>query len=142
MRKFWKWRHDFMVNNPIKTAYIGFSAVYEKDSYRGSCKTEITETWTEDPPTGVSSVDGQMNPTPIVYITPLFKCTIGSCLHGSITISGTTGTGSEEWEFLTFNKTFPATNQTTWPATVVAKDESFQASNGWVRRKVTVTAPT
>ena len=25
MKRFWKWRHDFMVNNPILTAYIGFA---------------------------------------------------------------------------------------------------------------------
>ena len=25
MNKFWKWRHDFMVNKPILTSYIAFA---------------------------------------------------------------------------------------------------------------------
>jgi hypothetical protein len=115
-------------------------ATYSRDSYRGPCKCTVTEIWSEDPPNG-GAVNGAMFPTPLSYATPLFRISVESCLHPSIKVTGTTGTSSEEWEFITYDHTFSQTTPTDWPSEITAQDVAIQASGGWLRRTVTVSQP-
>jgi len=122
------------------TSTTGFAPVWESNKWSGPCKATITETWSEDVPTNTVTID-QLIPTPIYMDTPLFKIRIGPCLHGSINITGTTGTTSDIWEYITWNETFPATTPATLPATLTIKDEVSQVGDGWLRRTIALTPP-
>jgi hypothetical protein len=83
-----------------------------------------------------------MSPAPVVYSTPIFGIKIPSCLHPTITITGTTGTTNDIYEFLTFTGTFNGTNPTDWPASIDLGTEVRAAGEGFLAIKKTLYRPT
>ena len=122
------------------TSTTGFAPVWTSNAWSGPCKATITETWSKSAPTTPVTID-KVLPTPIIMDTPIFNIRIPPCLHGSITITGTTGTTSDIWEYLTWDETFAATTPVTLGATLTIKDEVEPFNNGWIKRKIVVTPP-
>ena len=123
------------------TSSISLAAVWAKNAYDGQCRTQVTQTWTLDAPAGSSGSAALMTPSPIVVATPIFRITIPSCLHGTQTIAGSTGTSSEEWEYIPFSYTFPSTGVTDWPASIDLGSEISNVAGGYLETKTTVYSP-
>ena len=113
---------------------------YSREGYRGPCASTVTETWTKSEPAAESTVGPFLQTSPIIFVTPIFQVNIKDCLHGDITFVGTTGTGSAEWEYLTWDDTFPATPQKDW-VDVTITDEVSPFQGGFLRRTVVITPP-
>ncbi len=122
------------------TSVYSYFPTYEQEEYSGPCRAIVTETWSKEAPTGQSSVGPFLKTTPVFYVTPLFRVSIPPCLHRDIPFIGTTGTTSEEWEYLTWNDTIPATPQTSW-VDVVISDEVSPFQGGFLKKTVTCKPP-
>ena len=122
------------------TDVFSYFPTYKEEEYSGPCRAIVTETWSKEEPTGQSSVGPFLKTTPVFYVTPLFRVSIPPCLHQAITFTGTTGTTSEEWEYLTWNDTIPATSQTGW-VDVVISDEVSPFQGGFLKKTVTCKPP-
>ena len=122
------------------TEVFSYFPTYAEEEYSGPCRAIVTETWSKEAPTGQSSVGPFLKTTPIFFSCPLFRVSIPPCLHKSQTFTGTTGTTSETWEYLTWNETIPATDQTGW-VDVVISDEVSPFQGGFLNKTVTCKPP-
>ena len=122
------------------TEVFSYFPIYTEEEYNGPCRATVTETWSKEAPTGQSSVGPFLKTTPVFFSCPLFRVSIPPCLHGAQTFSGTTGTTSDTWEYLTWNETIPATPQTGW-VDVVVTDEVSPFQGGFLKKTVTCKPP-
>ena len=131
---------------------------FEKDEYRGPTKMKIERYWsatafTEPTSTTFSATALQklkpMLPEAIEFQTPIFRVSVKPTLHGSITLSGTSGTNHPVYDYngTTFN--YPATtNYQKWPNeystpawSLVVKDTQKPFRGGFLRERITAYTP-
>jgi len=122
------------------TDVFSYFPTYIQEEYSGPCRASVTETWSKEAPTGQSSVGPFLKTTPVFFSCPLFRVSIPPCLHTAQTFSGTTGTTSDQWEYLVWNETIPATEQTNW-VNVVISDEVSPFQGGFLQKTITCYPP-
>lgn len=117
-----------------------WSPVYSKTQYSGPCKAQIVTKWSASPHT-VAPASPPL-PLPISIATPYFNISIPPTLHTGFTIVFTNGTTDPEFRYFDLTRTFPATNLTTWPVTLVVSDSQKPYKGGYLRETITVYSPT
>lgn len=120
------------------SGFIGTAGYYHvlKD-YSGAYDVTVTETWSATAHTGLSIT--QLRPEGFSWLTPFDSGTIPPCLHGAITISGTTGTDNPDWQFATWNWVFAATTPSSLSGNIVLVDTQQPWRGGYLRHKETIT---
>lgn len=108
-------------------------------AYNGPCKCEVTQRWYKDPPTIVPAIP--MLPQPVVGDFITFSMGIPASLHPEFGMIETTGTGHPTLEYTTITRTYPATNYTVWPASIVGSNRLSRFKGGWVHEKRTYFKP-
>ena len=109
-----------------------------KQGFSGPQKATVRQWWQLAPPT-VTSPE-QMIPEGATFNTPLLQFSIPPCLHGEIEAHCNIGSEDDEWESAYYSKTFPATNLTDWPETVVWV-ESNPYNGGYIVTEYTLDKP-
>ena len=112
---------------------------YKRERYDGPCRAFIQETFFPSPPT--VAVPQIMLPLPIVLTTPVLAYQEGPTLHNAISLSLSTGTGHPQYRYTAGTYSFPATNFTDWPVSIVASDEVQPVRGGYVRSRITIYRP-
>lgn len=115
-----------------------------QNSYSGPCMAFITEELIEDvdytsPPTP-EPVDEPMFPEVIQARGVFSGIGIRATLHSEITFTETRGTASK-WNNGSTIWTFPATNYTDWPASLVVSSTVSPTLKGWMKKTITVYKP-
>ena len=111
-----------------------------RDSYDGPTRVVIEYFASHEPHT--ISMPTSMQPEGGTFYYGVAQVSIPKCLHPSLTLTYSTGNESTRFPYQTFSKTFPATNVTSWPATIVIDDGETFDNGIYVRRKVTAYRPT
>jgi hypothetical protein len=110
------------------------------EGYDGPCKTEVERSWSKTP--FVIPVVSFIKPERIYYSSPYFTANIGECLHGAITLRCDIGNADPVYVATVGTaRTFPATNHTTWPPSVVAYDDQEPFRGGYLRTTRRVYSP-
>lgn len=110
-----------------------------RDAYDGPTRVVIEYFASHEPHT--ISMPTSMQPEGGTFYYGVAQVSIPKCLHPSITLEYSTGNASTRFPWQTFSKTFPATNLTAWPATLVIDDGETFDSGLYIRRKVTAYRP-
>jgi len=112
---------------------------YKRESYDGAAEATVTETWSKEAPTQPTTIGPFLQPSPVIFVCPLFSVNIKACLHPAIALVGTTGT-TTEWDYLTWNENFPATKEVDWVDRTITNEVSpFQG--GFLQKKVIIKPP-
>jgi hypothetical protein len=82
-----------------------------------------------------------MLPTGINIAGVFIQLNVPPCLHEAFTISETSGTDHPKYPEFTNTFSFPATNFTTRPASILGSVSTRPWRGGYLRRKVTVYRP-
>ena len=113
--------------------------VYARNAYNGPCRAQKIEEWSA---TAFSPVlPDVLDPMPMVYNGPNVQFSIPACLHATYTFNETIGTNDPVWVQGTFSQTFPATNFSTWPASVVASFSVRRLYGGFLAQMIRVYPP-
>tara|TARA_B100000131_G_scaffold108404_1_gene105270 strand:+ start:4282 stop:5832 length:1551 start_codon:yes stop_codon:yes gene_type:complete len=124
-----------------------------REAYSGPTKMKIEQFWRREPfdaPAGTTGDAGSniqlanvkpMEPMAMFFTTPMFNIKVPRCLHNEYTFLYTTGTDDAEWEYISYNATWPATNWTNWPDYLVISDDQQPFRGGYLRTKVTAYSP-
>ena len=113
--------------------------LYKHETYSGPCRAFVQETFYTSAPTVV--VPQVMLPLPILLATPVLSYREGPTLHNAISLSLSTGTGHPQYRYTAGVYSFPATNFTDWPASIVAADEVQPVRGGYIRSRMTIYRP-
>lgn len=117
-------------------------AVYHdivKDAYSGPCLATIAESWAKDPQT--LTVPDQMQPRGIEWDFIFSRGSIQPTLHAEITLIETTGNNHPKYPYQETSETFPATNFTDWPDTLVASASQVPYRGGYKLTTITIAKP-
>lgn len=109
------------------------------ESYEGPCRGTVVERFYLNPPSTLSLET--LSPLPINISNPLFSISVGPTLHDGDTLSFSTGTEHPVYEYTVGNYEIKATNPTSWPATLIIKDDVSPYRGGWIRQTVTIEPP-
>lgn len=109
----------------------------ELKDYSGGYDITVVERWKSTPWTGLAITN--FRPTGFHWITPYSRGSVPECLHGSITISGTTGTSDPVWGYLTWSYSYAATSPTGISGTITLKDTQQPWRGGYLRRTETIS---
>jgi hypothetical protein len=113
---------------------------YFRYAYNGPCRAEKVEQWSAGPPPLI--VPGVLDPMPISYKGLNVEFSIPACLHSTVTITETAGSSDPVWVSGTgFTQTFPATNFTDWPASIVASYSVRRIYGGYMAQLIRVYSP-
>lgn len=113
--------------------------VLEREAYNGPCKATIVERFYLNPPTTLSLKT--LSPLPISISNPLFSVSIDPTLHAGFNLTVSTGTEHPVYEYTAGTYPVTGTGDTTWPNTLVTKDEVSPFRGGWVRQTITINKP-
>ena len=115
---------------------------YKRDTYKGPTKTNRVLTWRKKRWDADLTDLQPMQPLPVDFVTPLIRTSIKPTLHHAMYLGVRTGNDHPIYnnEQVTFN--YGQTNYTDWPASLVISDSQSLFRGGYLREKVTVTAPT
>lgn len=115
---------------------------YKRDTYTGPTKTNRVLTWRKKRWDADLTDLQPMQPLPVDFVTPLIRTSIKPTLHQAMYLGVRTGTEHPVYnnEQVIFN--YGQTNYTDWPASLVISDSQRPFRGGFLREKVTVTAPT
>jgi hypothetical protein len=116
-------------------------ATYAKQAFSGPCRASVTETWSKTVPTGTATIDPPILSGRIQWATPYFSFDSGSCIHGPVNFTLTTGTVSDTYEYVIDKFNAAATNYVDWPASIIVSNEVAAQNEGYVTRQVTVYSP-
>ena len=109
------------------------------DDYNGPCAVLYEESWTRTAPAAESTT--RMIPTAIRLALVFARYNIPPCLHSAYTVTETSGTGHPRYPNFTNSVTFPATNFTTHPASIIGSVSTRPYRGGYLKRKMTVYRP-
>lgn len=109
------------------------------DDYNGPCDVLYQESWTKTAPAAESTT--RMIPTAIRLALVFASYSIPPCLHGAYTVTEASGTNHPRYPSFTNSVTFPATNFTTRPASVIGSVSTRPYRGGYLKRKMTVYRP-
>ena len=123
-----------------------------REAYSGPTKMKIEQFWRREPfeapgSTGDNGSNLQlanvkpMEPMAMFFTTPMFNIKVPRCLHNEYTLLFTTGTEDAEWDYISYDVTWPETNYTTWPSSIVISDDQQPFRGGYLRTKVTAYSP-
>lgn len=110
-----------------------------RDSYDGPTKVLI-EYFASHTPHSITTPTS-MQPEGGTFYYGVAQVTIPKCLHQSLTLEYSTGNVNSRYPYQTFSKAFPATNLTTWPATITVDDGETFDNGLYIRRRVTGYRP-
>lgn len=113
--------------------------LFSKETYSGPCKAVVTEQWHSTAPT--RSVTETLLPMPINMATPMIDLSIGPTLHNNITVELSVGSNHPRYTPTVGSWTYPATNYTSWPASLLVSSKIEPARGGFVKTDVTVYSP-
>jgi len=113
--------------------------IYSKEAYRGPCKASVTEIWSAAVPTITDP--SVMMPLPIDLASPFFSINVGPTLHGSASITLTSGTDHPKYDYAGTLLSIAATTPTTWPAFIADPPEVTPYRGGYLKRTVTIYPP-
>jgi hypothetical protein len=117
---------------------MGQDATFQ-DGYNGPCKAVITESWS---PTPISApAITPMIETPLFFDFATVKVRVPGCLHPAITLTEVIGTSHPTLKSATVTKTFPATNYTVWPNTVVGPFDQQPYRGGFRIKSMVIHKP-
>lgn len=118
--------------------------MFEEHGYRGPCRAKITEEWLLTAPEMDSDYQrpDTMQPKPIVYNSPYLALSIPPTLHEAMTVVCDTSSSDPTWGENTGSaRTFPATNYTEWPGSIVATVKVRPFRGGYLVQHVLVYRP-
>lgn len=110
-----------------------------RDAYDGPTRVVIEYFASHEPHT--ISMPTSMQPEGGTFYYGVAQVSIPKCLHPQIELEYSTGNASTRFPWQTFSKTFPPTNLTAWPATLVIDDGETFDNGLYIRRKVTAYRP-
>jgi hypothetical protein len=113
--------------------------VFAQEAYEGPCRGTVVERFYLTPPTNLSLET--LSPLPINISTPLFSVSVNPTLHDGDTLSVSTGTEHPVYEWTVGSYDIQATNPTSWPDTLVIKDDISAFRGGWIRQTITIEKP-
>lgn len=113
--------------------------VLAQESYEGPCRGTVVERFYRTPPTDLSLET--LSPLPINISTPLFSVSVNPTLHEGDTLSVSTGTEHPVYEWTIGEYEIKATEPTSWPDTLVIKDDISAFRGGWIRQTITIRKP-
>lgn len=112
---------------------------FSPDGYSGPCKTQVTVSWSPSPQN--TNTASAMVPEAINLTTPYFKIVTPPCLHGSVNLDVFVGTSDPVYKSAGLSYTKEATNYTTWPSSIIAKDEQESFRGGYLRSVYEIYQP-
>lgn len=122
---------------------------YSKIGGSYNCRTTIHEEYLT--PTQLAAADGaagsldnidNLFPARVVYPSPWVPINIPPCLHPSVVFVSDTGANDPTFDENTgSSRTFPATAETDWPASLVIDSPVVPWRGGYLARRVTVYEP-
>ncbi|MEY3895828.1 MAG: hypothetical protein RLZZ214_1348 [Verrucomicrobiota bacterium] len=115
-----------------------FPVVRMKQGFSGPQLATVNQWWQATEPSVTSPQ--QMIPEGFQYHCPRFSLNVPPCLHTAQTITVVAGTADPVYEYTTDTETFPATNVTTWPASITWT-ESKPYMGGYIVTAYTVNRP-
>jgi hypothetical protein len=114
---------------------------FNPEGYNGPCRTTIQRSWSPTPFPNIPAVE-PLQPTRIYYSSPFFSLNIPECLHGNIVAQCDIGSTDPVYALNSGSaRLFPATNETTWPASIIADDDQEPYRGGYMRTVRTVFPP-
>lgn len=114
--------------------------LFSKEAYSGPCRATVTETFYSTPP--VRSATQTMRPMPISMSTPIIDISVGPTLHGNQSINLSVGSNHPRFEETVGSWSFPATNYTAWPTSLLASSKVDPMRGGYLKTDVIVYPPT
>lgn len=111
-----------------------------RDAYDGPTRVVIEYFASHEPHT--ISAPTSMQPEGGTFFYGVGQVTLPKCLHPALTLEYSTGNASTRFPYQVFSKTFPATNLTEWPSTIIDDDGEVFDNGLYIRRKVTAYRPT
>jgi hypothetical protein len=121
---------------------------FKKEAFHGPCYAEVREQfYATAPPNTDLSVD-TMHPLPISISTPVFALSVPPSLHPHDEIDISTGTGHPVYDynagtfFIRGTGDGAGSGHIDWPDDMVIEDSVSQFRGGYLRRTITIQAPT
>jgi len=106
--------------------------------YNGDYVITVQESWQSTPFTGLSTTN--LRARGFSFVTPYGSHVVQPCLHGDITVSGTTSDHETKWQNdQSWSFSFAATNPSAMPGTVIISDTQTPHRGGFLRIKETIT---
>lgn len=115
--------------------------VYSKHGYSGPCRAVVSVSWSKAAPS-IPALSAPPRPLPISYASPIASISIPPSLHAAFNVSLTNGTSDKVYVYTAGTYSFPATNYTDWPSSLIVKASSKPFRGGWLLETVTVYSPT
>jgi len=113
---------------------------FNPEAYDGPSKTHVEISWSLTPQT-ITELN-PMRPERIVYGAPFFNVNCPECLHAPWVFQCDIGSNDPNYmPNVGSGRTFPATNYTEWPESIVGFDEQIPFKGGFLRTKKTFYPP-
>jgi hypothetical protein len=113
--------------------------IWARNAYGGPCKAEIVETFHANP-VATSTIRAMLD-IEIDIITPLIQVRIPQSLHVGSTTQVFVGSEDPLYQSTGFNYTYPSTNFTDWPETLLVQSDIQPMRGGYLKRDVTIERP-
>jgi hypothetical protein len=111
-------------------------------AYRGPTKMTVSEWWRSTALTQseLPAID-VMLPKEIVHQGANYNLRIEPTLHGAITLIDTIGTDDPRYQTGNYSQSYPATNYTDWPTSLIVDADQVPFRGGYRIRVVTAHRP-
>ena len=113
--------------------------IWARNAYGGPCKATIVETF-HSSPVATSAIRAMLD-IEIDIITPLIQVRIPQSLHFGANVQVFVGSEDPLYQSTGFNYTYPSTNYTDWPPTLLVQSDIQPMRGGYLKRNVTIERP-